>query len=80
MRRTIAGPPARPRCAAAMRLLDVDGAAHRVDRAAELDQHAVAHQLDDAPAVLGDSGSNSPCAALFSRASVPASSCSIRRE
>lgn len=33
------------------RLLDVDGAGERVDHARELRQHAVAHQLDDAPAV-----------------------------
>ena len=34
--------------------LDLDGAARRVDDAAELDQEAVAHHLEDAAAVLGD--------------------------
>ena len=34
--------------------LDVDGAAHGVDDAGELDQQAVAGGLDDAAAVLGD--------------------------
>ena len=35
-------------------LLDEHGAAHRVDDARELDQGAVAHELDDAPLVLGE--------------------------
>src|SRR5207247_4798418 len=38
------------------RLLHRDGAAHRVDDAAELDQHPVAGGLDDATLVLGDAG------------------------
>ena len=35
-------------------LLDRDRAGDRVDDAGELDQGAVAHQLDDPAAVLGD--------------------------
>ena len=35
-------------------MLDRDGAGDRVDGAGELAEDAVAHQLDDAPAVLGD--------------------------
>jgi hypothetical protein len=38
------------------RALDFNRAAHRVDDAGELDQGAVAHQLDDAPVVLGNRG------------------------
>ena len=38
----------------AMPLLDRDRAAHRVDHARELDQGAVAHELDEAAAVLGE--------------------------
>ena len=34
-------------------LLDRDGAGDRVDHAGELDDRAVAHQLDDAAPVLG---------------------------
>jgi hypothetical protein len=37
--------------AADHRLLDVNGAGERVDHARELRQHAVAHQLDHAPAI-----------------------------
>jgi hypothetical protein len=36
------------------RMLDFDGAAHRVDDAAELDQCAIAGPFDDASAVDGD--------------------------
>ena len=36
--------------------LDEHGAAHRVDNARELDEGAVAHELDDAALVLGDQG------------------------
>ena len=36
------------------RILDLDGAAHRVDDAAELDERAVAGALDDASAMDGD--------------------------
>jgi hypothetical protein len=39
-------------------LRHLDRAAHRVDDARELDQHAVAGGLDDAPAMLGDLGIN----------------------
>ena len=38
------------------RPLDFDGAAHRVDDAAELDDAAVAGALDDAPVMHGDGG------------------------
>ena len=37
-------------------VLDLDRAAHRFDRAGELDQHAVARRLHDAALVLGDLG------------------------
>ena len=37
-------------------LLNGDGALDGVDHAGEFDQHAVAHELDDAPAVRGDFG------------------------
>src|SRR6185436_9008814 len=36
--------------------LNLDGAARRIDRAAEFDQDAIAGPLDDAAAVLGDLG------------------------
>ena len=36
--------------------LDVDGALDRLDDARELDQNAVAHELDDAPVMPGDRG------------------------
>ena len=47
--------------ASAMPLLQFDRAVHRIDRAGELDQHAVAHQLDDAAAMLGDQRVQDPC-------------------
>src|SRR5271165_1678283 len=37
-------------------VLHLDGAAHRVDHAAKLDQAAVAGALDDAPVMCGDGG------------------------
>ena len=37
-------------------VLHLDGAAHRIDDAAEFDQHAVAGAFDDAPVVNGDDG------------------------
>ena len=37
-----------------MPALHLDGAAHRIDDAGELDQQAVAGRLDDAAAMLGD--------------------------
>jgi hypothetical protein len=37
-------------------LLDFDGTLHGLDDAGELDQRAVAHQLDDAAAMRGDLG------------------------
>ncbi len=36
--------------------LPIDGAIDRIDDAGELDQQAIAHQLDDAPAVALDHG------------------------
>src|SRR5262249_49859484 len=36
------------------RPLNLDGAAHCIDDARKLDQHAVASSLDDAPVMLGD--------------------------
>jgi hypothetical protein len=36
--------------------LKVDGAFHRIDGTGELDQDAVAHDLDDPPAMLSDEG------------------------
>ena len=36
------------------RALDLHGARHRVDDAGELDQRAVAHELDDAAVMFGD--------------------------
>jgi hypothetical protein len=44
-----------PGIALAHAMLDLKSAACRVEDAAELDQEAVAHHLEDAPAVLGDS-------------------------
>src|SRR5262249_54209297 len=37
-------------------VLHFDRAAHRLDRAGELDQYAIARRLHDAPLVLGDLG------------------------
>ena len=59
--------------------LDLDGAAHRLDDAGELDQQAVAGALDDAAAVVGDCGSISSPRWPFSRCSVPSSSRPISR-
>ena len=50
------------------RPLHLDGAAHRVDDAAELDQHPVAGGLDDAAAMLGDAGSINSLRCAFRRA------------
>ena len=48
--------PLRRDVALAHRALDRDGAFDRVDGAAELDQRAVAHHLDDAAVARGDGG------------------------
>ena len=48
--------------------LDFDGAARRIEHAAELDQEAVAHHLEDAPAMLGDGGIEELAAMLAKRA------------
>ena len=61
-------------------VLHLDGAAHRVDDAAKLDEAAVAGALDDAPVMRGDGGIDQiaaqrpePCErALFVRAREPA--------
>ena len=37
-------------------LLHLDRVAHGIDHAAKLGQHPVPHELDDAPAMLGDLG------------------------
>ena len=44
----------RPALRSTMAVLHLDGAAHRVDHAAELDEAAVAGALDDAPMMHGD--------------------------
>ncbi len=54
MRKSMRLSAATPAFALGHRLLHLDRAAHRVDDAGELDQHAVAGGLDDAAAVLGD--------------------------
>ena len=48
--------------------LDFDRAARRVKNAAELDQEAVAHHLEDAPAMLGHGGIEELAAMLAKRA------------
>ena len=48
--------------------LDFDGTARRIEDAAELDQKAVAHHLEDAPAMLGDGGIEELAAMLPKRA------------
>ena len=59
--------------------LNLDGATHRVDRAAEFDQHSVAGGLDDAAPMLGDLRVDQRLRQAFSRARVPSSSLPIRR-
>ena len=60
--------------------LDLHGAADGVHDARELDQRAVAHQLDDAAVVLGDRRIHELGAQTPETASVPSSSAAIRRE
>ena len=48
--------------------LDFDRAARRIEHAAELDQEAVAHHLEDAPAMLGDGRVEELAAMLAQRA------------
>ena len=48
--------------------LDFDRAARRIEHAAELDQEAVAHHLEDAPAMLGDGRIEELAAMLAKRA------------
>ena len=67
-------------------VLHLDGAAHRVDHAAELDQAAVAGSLDDAPVMHGNGGVDQVAAqrpkprqsAIFVRAGEPAVADDIR--
>ena len=54
--------------------LDFGGAGHRIHHARELDQHAVAGDLDDAALMLGDLGVDQFAPMRFSADSVPASS------
>ena len=51
----------------------------RIDYAAELSQQAVAHQFEDAAAVLGDFGSNSSFRCARKRSNVSASFSAINR-
>ena len=44
------------------RSLDFDGASYRIDNAGELNQRAIAHQLDDASAMLAETGIDEFCA------------------
>jgi hypothetical protein len=37
-------------------VLHIDGEIHRIHDARKFSQHAIAHELDDAPVVLGDLG------------------------
>ena len=61
--------------------LHLDRAAHRIDDAGELDEHAVAGRLDDAAACARrSSGRSSSRRWAFSRASVPSSSAPISRQ
>ena len=55
----------------AIAALDRDRAFDRVDDAAELDQHAIAHQLDDAAVMLGDQRVRRALAARFERSERP---------
>ena len=74
--------------AQAHRALHLDRAAHRVHRAAELDQHAVAGGFDDAAAIFGDLGIDQRLAegfqagqrALLVDAHQPAIAGDVRRE
>jgi hypothetical protein len=60
--------------------LALDSALHRLDRARELGEQAVAHQLDDPAAVPGDPGPEQLPAVGLRAARVPASSSPMRRE
>jgi hypothetical protein len=59
--------------------LHLDGTAHRLDRARELDQETVAGGLDDAAAMLADLGVTSSRRCALRRARVPSSSWPMRR-
>ena len=56
MRNSMRLSSATPALRSTMAVLDFDGAAHRVDHAAELDDAAVAGALDDASVMDGDGG------------------------
>ena len=60
-------------------VLHLDGAAHGVDHAAELDEAAVAGALDDAPVMRGDGGSIRSLRSALSRESVRSSSAPASR-
>ena len=59
--------------------LQLNGTGDGIDRARELDQHAITHHLDDPAMVLGDERRQDFAPALLRVARVPASSCSMRR-
>ena len=65
-----AGPRPDRHCAGHVSL-DLDRALHGVDYAGELDQRAIAHQLDDASVVLTISGSMNSRRSALRRACVP---------
>ena len=60
-------------------VLHLDGAAHGVDHAAELDENAVAGALDDAPVMRGDGGIDQVAPEPRSRDSVRSSSAPASR-
>ena len=61
-------------------LLEFDSGAERIHRAGELDQGAVARQLDQSPTVAGQDRFQTLLAVFSQAASVPLSSRPIRRE
>jgi hypothetical protein len=53
---------------------------HCIDRAGELDQHAVGRGLDDTAMILGNRGITTSRRCAFRAARVPTSSAPVRRE